>query len=235
MRFRISPRFFEKFPEAWVGVLVARDLDNRGEEGALVDLVRAAQEDLLERIHGGVLTEHPRIACWREAYRAFGAKPKKHPSSIESLARRSLKGEPLRSINKLVDLYNTISLRHLLPAGGEDLEKVQGDIELTLAGDGEAPVRLLGEREERAPRAGEVIYRDEVGSICRRWNWKEAERTKLTEETRHAVLVIESLPPVEPRELDAALEELAGLVLHHCGGTVTRYVLHRLATDVNLM
>jgi DNA/RNA-binding domain of Phe-tRNA-synthetase-like protein len=97
-----------------------------------------------------------------------------------------LNGATIGHINNLVSLYNTISLRHILPVGGEDLDRIVGDILLTRAGDDEPAVFLLGEKEARAPHAGEIIYKDEVGAICRRWNWKEADRTKLTQETRNA-------------------------------------------------
>ena len=131
----------------------------------------------------------------------------------------------LLSINPLVDLYNVVSLRHLLPVGGEDLEKVTGPIFLTFAGDDEPPVPLLGERRERPPYPGEVIYRDGVGAICRRWNWKEADRTKLTPGTRDAVLVIEALPPAGEAEVIAALEDLAGLIERFCGGQCSQHLL----------
>ena len=115
--------------------------------------------------------------------------------------RRTLKGEPIRPILPLVDIYNAVSLEHLLPVGGEDLDSIEGDLRLTRASESEPPVRLLGEAEERAPKPGEVIYTDDRGAICRRWNWKEADRTKLTESTRTAVLVLEALPPMTEYEL----------------------------------
>jgi DNA/RNA-binding domain of Phe-tRNA-synthetase-like protein len=121
-----------------------------------------------------------------------------------------------------------VSLRHLVPVGGEDLERTSGAIRLTFAGEDEPAVTLLGESVERPPHAGEVVYADDAGAICRRWNWKEADRTKLTPETRHAVLVIEALPPVEEPMLSAALDDLAGLIERFCGGELSR---HSLAPD----
>ncbi len=217
MKLSATPEFFELFPDASLAVVVARGIDNsrRGDEA---DLLRAAQANAPARLGGKPLTEHPRIHCWREAYRAFGAKPKDYPSSIENLLRRALKGEPLRSINPLVDLYNVVSLTHLLPAGGEDLDAIEGDIVLTRASAVEPAVKLLGESEEKAPKPGEVIYKDDRGAICRRWNWKEADRTKLTESTRNAVLVLEALPPILDSELEEAARELSRLVLVRCGG-----------------
>ena len=240
MRFRIAAKICEDFPEVRIGVVTARGLDNHGGDPAITKDVREAETALVESFREGHVTEHPRIASWREAYRKFGAKPKKHLSSIESLARRALKGDTLRSINKLVDIYNVVSLRHVVPVGGEDLDRIEGDIVLIRASESEAPVKLLGEAEERPPAAGEVIYSDDRGAICRRWNWKEADRTKLTEDTRRAVLVIESLPPVGPVapvgsiELERAIDELAELIQRHCGGETVATILNRERPETRL-
>lgn len=236
MEFRVSEDFFALFPEAIIAVITARGVDNhtRQEEvESLSRLLASAQKSLGERL-GSPLTEEPRIRCWREAYRAFGAKPKDNPSSIENLARRTVKGEPLRHINKIVDLYNFVSLSHFLPAGGEDLDRIQGDILLTRASEDEPKVRLLGESEERAPRPGEVIYKDELGAICRRWNWKESERTKLTEETTNAVLVLEAIPPVSREELEAAAAGLSRRLHESCGGDSTVILLDRHRSELDL-
>ena len=226
-RFLVTPEVFARFPDAVLGVIVARGLDNTGEHPEIPAGLRQEEARVRELFAGQPVTEHPHIAAWREAYRKFGAKPKDHPSSIENLVRRVAKGHALPRINPLVDLYNTVSLRFLVPAGGEDLDRTQGDVRLTLAGEGEAPVRLLGEPEERPPYPGEVIYKDDLGAICRRWNWKEADRTKLTPETRRAILVIEGLPPVGAEEIAEATGTLAALIHACCRGEMTTAILDR--------
>ena len=105
--------------------------------------------------------------------------------------------------------------------------RFEGDVELAIAGEGEPAVRLLGEPEARPPRPGEVIYRDRAGAICRRWNWKEADRTKLTPSTRNALLVVEGLPPVGRAEISEALAEAARRIRESCGGKVETAVLDR--------
>lgn len=168
------------------------------------------------------MAPHPAVAPWREAYRAFGIKPAKQRSSIENLLRAAVAGT-LRNINPLVDLYNTVSLRHFLPCGGEDLQAIRGAIRLTRAVGGEAFVPL-GSTEPQPPQPGEVIYRDDSGVICRAWNWREAERTKLTEQTSDAFLCIEALPPADER-LRAACADLASLVTAHLGGVSSGHLL----------
>lgn len=223
----VTDEIFERYPEVVLGVVTVHGIDNSGTGDALLGPLRHEEDRVRAALAGTQISEHPHIAPWRDAYRKFGAKPKDHPSSIENLARRVLKGQSVPHINPLVDLYNTISLRHLVPVGGEDLERVQGDVRLTLATDHEPPVHLLGEPEARPPKPGEVIYKDDLGTLCRRWNWKEAERTKLTAATRHAFLVIEGLPPVGRDLVTQAAEELAALVREHCGGEVAVALVDR--------
>lgn len=231
---RVTEEVFARFPEVVLGVVVARGIDNTGDGAGLAGPLRQEEERIRASLAGAQIAEHPHIAPWREAYRQFGAKPKDYPSSIENLARRVLKGWSVPHVNSLVDLYNTVSLRHLLPVGGEDLDRVQGDVLLTLATDQEAPVHLLGEPEARPPKPGEVIYKDDLGTLCRRWNWKEAERTKLTAETRNAVLVIEGLPPAGRELVERATGELAALIREHCGGEVAVSLIDRERPEAKL-
>jgi lysyl-tRNA synthetase class 2 len=220
MRFIIAPEIFQRFPGTIIGVVAAHDINNSIQNPAVAELLETTQKELKRELTSDMLQPHPHIAPWLEAYKSFGAKPKEYPPSVLNLAQRTLK-TGIKSINPLVDLYNVISLKYLLPAGGEDLDTINGDIQLTIAGDNEPATLLLGDKEPKVPVAGEVLYKDTVGAICRRWNWREADRTKLTQNTKHAFLVLEALPPVSKEIMGAALNELAMLVQKYCGGTVT--------------
>jgi DNA/RNA-binding domain of Phe-tRNA-synthetase-like protein len=228
VKFTIDPAIFDAFPDVNVGLVCFQTIENKQEIPEITTALRAAEADLPGHLGASTVVEHPHIHPWREAYRKFGAKPKENPSSIENLIRRILKGSPVSNINSVVDIYNLISLKYLVPVGGEDLDKIIGDVQLTFAGDSEAPVKLLGEPEARPPKPGEVIYKDDEGAICRRWNWKEADRTKFTLQTKNGILVIEGLPPVGREIIQMAITELSSLVQKHCGGTAQTAILNRM-------
>ena len=220
-RFHVDPSFWALFPEAVIGVVVARNLDNHRRPEHCGALLEVAARAAAARLGDEDLATHPAVAPWRNAYRAFGAKPAKFRSSIENLLRSARSGT-IRTINPLVDLYNTVSLRHFLPCGGEDLAAIAGSLVLTRAAGGQ-PFVPLGMSEEQPPQPGEVIYRDEAGVICRCWNWREADRTKLTPATTDAFLCIEGMPHAGVSEVQAACEDLAELVREHLGAvTLTR-------------
>lgn len=225
MNLIVEPQIFEQFPDTLLGVVVLHDINNKGDDASIGQLLRDAEKKAIENLGSTLIIEHPNIAPWREVYRKFGAKPKDYPSSIENLLRRISKGESVRHINKMVDIYNVISLKYFVPVGGEDLSKIQGNVLLTIAGENEKPILLLGEHEERPPYPKEVIYKDEIGTICRRWNWKEADRTKLTEETTDALMVIEGMLPIDKGIIQKAIADLAELIQKYCGGEIKSYIL----------
>ena len=234
MNLRIEPEIFEQYPDIILGVAVIRGINNRGNSSEIASLLREAEGSALGNLGSTPVVEHPLVVPWREAYRKFGAKPKECPSSIENLVRRISKGEEVRHINKLVDIYNIVSLKYFVPVGGEDVDKIEGDVLLTIAKEDEEPVILLGEKEARPPYPKEVIYRDDKGAICRRWNWKEVDRTKLTEATKNSCIVIEGLPPVDRGKIERAVDDLSGLIKKYCGGDVTTTVLDKRNPQVKL-
>lgn len=232
MKFKISSKIFEKFPELSVGVLVCKGINNQGVPEEVIRFIKGREKEIRTQFDSETLSQNPKISAWKEAYRAFGAKPKENKSSVESLYRRALKGEELRHINRIVDIYNYISLKYMVPVGGEDLDKIQGDVHLTIAEKDEASVLLLGDKEPRPPHEGEVIYKDEISAICRRFNWREADRTKFIEETKNAVLVVEGLPPVTKEEIEKILEEMKELLESFCGGEIHHFILNESNSEI---
>lgn len=232
MKFTINKQMFEKFEGLNLGIIIAKNINNTGTPEDILKNIKDKEKFIRENHKTETLSEHPKINCWRKAYSIFGGEPKKNKSSIEALYRRIISGEELRHINKLVDIYNFLSIKYMLPVGGEDLDKMKGNIELTFATKKEPPTSLLGDKEPRPPHEGEVIYKDEVSAICRRWNWREADRTKLTEETKNCILVIEGLSSTTKEGIEIVTKELKDLTEKYCGGELNYYILNKDKTEI---
>ncbi|MFF4256905.1 B3/4 domain-containing protein [Streptomyces sp. NPDC001663] len=180
------------------------------ESSALLD---EAAGRLAVRLDGHAPHEDPHMAAWREAYTAFGSKPSRTRNSAEALAKRALSEAGLPRINLLVDLYNAISVAHLIPVGGEDIDHIEGGMRLVRAtGDEDFVTVAGGEEVVEHPDAGEVVWRDDAGVTCRRWNWRQGPRTRLTEDTTSGIFLLESLAPMPVAEVEAAGAELAELL-----------------------
>ena len=213
------------FPDFVCGVVVCRGVNNSGESNVLTNLLREGESDVRRQFTLERLPDDPHFASWRRTYAAFGADPTKSKCSSEALARRVLKGSQMRHINKLVDAYNYLSLKYRTPVGGEDLASMGGNrIELKIA-DGQEHFVALGEADSEPVDAGEVVYAAGNEVLCRRWNWRESEITKLTEATKDAFLVIDALPPLTKDDVRRAAEDLAGLVSSECGARTAIFQL----------
>lgn len=223
MKISVHSEIFDRFPGLILGTIFVSGINNREPSLNLQQKIREIEEKIQQNYLSETLSKHPNIQAWRHAYSTFGAKPKKYKSSIESLLRMVLKGKELRSINTLVDIYNYVSLKHIIPLGGDDLNKVDGDITLCFACGDElfTPLNSI-ETEAKTVKEGEVIYKDEKEVLCRRWNWRECDKTKMTSETKNAVLVLEGLPPIKQEDIESAAEDLSVLVRHYCGGEVCK-------------
>ncbi|MDP3725338.1 MAG: B3/4 domain-containing protein [Nanoarchaeota archaeon] len=225
MKFIVTREIFERFPEFKAGVVIAKGIKHIGLPEEIKKKFREAEEELKRKFEElEAPSQHPNIRAWREAYRAFGADPGRYNPSNEALVRQVLKGRDLWGIHPIVDLYNYISIKYVLPVGGEDLDTLEGGLTLDFA-EGEEEFIKLGGEENDPPESGEVIYKDDRGVVCRRWNWREGERTKITKDTENAIIVIDTLPPTSEVELQKAIDELADLVSAHCGAkTETRLI-----------
>ncbi len=149
------------------------------------------------------------IAEWNEVYKAFGAKPKRTACSADALRKRVLRDGAIDPIDPVVDLYNAISIRYALPVGGENRAAYQGLPRLCIA-DGSEPFDIMkeGQLVFENPNPGEVIWHDDLGVTCRRWNWRQGIRTRLSASNSQMWFILESLPSMPLEALYAAGEEL---------------------------
>jgi DNA/RNA-binding domain of Phe-tRNA-synthetase-like protein len=219
LKYSISEEIFERYPGYCRGVVLAFDVRNReGSPAELIGLLREAEETVRSQLTIEGIAEHPRIKAWREAFKAFGAKPSEFRSSVEAMARRVLRHDQIPSINALVDIGNIISLQHLLPVGGHALDELSQDIELRYA-NGDEEFIPFGSTQIEHPLPGEVIFTEGNTVLTRRWTWRQANHTLTKPETHSIEFNLDRLPPVEIEEIHTAANQLMGLIGKFCGGT----------------
>ena len=221
---QIHPEIFALYPGYCWGKVLCWDLDNGRPTDPADRLLRQAELAVRADPRLAEVATHPRIAAWRDAFSAFGARPSKFQSSVEALVRRARRGDELPAVSLLVGLYNAASLRHLLPVGGDDLARVEGGLHLRRAAGGEL-YHELGTGALDPPSPGEVIYADDAKVLCRRWCWRQGDDSKITPASRAVVLNIHGLPPATRPDVEAAARELAEQVPRLCGGQARWYLL----------
>lgn len=199
-RLAVAPEIHALRPDFAVLAIAVSGLANGGGDERSETWLREAEA--AARAAGGALPPH--VVSWQEAYRAFGAKPQRTASSVEALWKRAA-GPGLPRVNWLVDVYNAVSVAHGLPVGGEDIAHYHGPIRLVRA-TGAEPFDTVkdGQPANDPPSPGEVVWADDLGVTCRRWNWRQCTRTRLTESSTTALFLLERLAPLPLEALDAA-------------------------------
>jgi DNA/RNA-binding domain of Phe-tRNA-synthetase-like protein len=207
----------DAFPDHRVAVVVAEGLTIAPERPAALDALIAEREEAARaRWAATELAQIPGIAAWRAAYKGFGIKQTRYRSSVERLVKNVLAGRALARINAFVDLYNAVSLAHVLPLGADDLDKVTPPLAFRYARKTDSFVDMAeSDDEPEAPKPGEVVYADAAHVLCRRWNWRQDARTLITAATRRAVVTVQGNGA---GEVAAGAADLVDLIGKFCSG-----------------
>lgn len=207
-KFIVDKSFWEIFPEANVGVLLLDNVDNSGASSEnVIKLLKESNEEAKKHLTEAQLSQNLAISVWREAYQKFKTK-KGVRSSIEALLKRVEKGAGISTISPLVDIYNSASLKYGLPVGAEDIETFEGNLVLGVTA-GNDEFYALGDTENSSTLDGEVCYRDDKGAVCRCFNWRDGQRTMITENTKKAFVVIEYVNSERNEDIEKALKMIA--------------------------
>lgn len=179
-----------------------------------------------ERLKGELTTETLKeiksINATRRVYRACGKDPSRYRPASEALIRRMLLGKELYQRDTLVDLINLASIAYGYSIGGFDADKFVGDT-LTLG------IGREGEPYEGIGRGminihGLPVYRDAEGGVGTPTS--DHERTKMTLETTHLLVLINGYDGNEKRVLENALY-IQDLLRKYCQSNGGSYYLYR--------
>ncbi len=219
MFFSVERELFNLLPDLTIGVVVATGVDNSQPFAEIERLLVQAIDQVRRDVGTARAQEHPRIKPWRGAFSKLGISGSKFPSSIESMVKRILRGDPFPRINPLVDFYNAISLRHLVPMGGHDLDTFEGNVSLRFA-EGWEPFLPLGGGEQVIVPKGELVYRDDREVLTRNWVWRQCEKDKTTAKTRNIFIPIDVLGEIGPDCAKEIVQELTERVPRYFGGSI---------------
>ncbi|MFZ0325056.1 MAG: phenylalanine--tRNA ligase beta subunit-related protein [Actinomycetes bacterium] len=225
---RVDATVFALRPDYRAQLLAVDGLTPGPSDEASEALLRAAEASCRAALINQPVEQIPHVAAWREAYRSFGAKPQRTRNSLEALLRRAETSLP--RVNRLTDVYNAISVLHQVPLGGEDLTGYVGAPHLVRATGHETfDTTANGAAVVEHPVAGEVVWRDDSGVTCRLWNWRQARRTQLREDTAAALFVLDALAPMTAAALTTAADALVAELTHL--GPDVRVVRRLIAVD----
>lgn len=222
--FIVDKSFWELFPTAKIGVVLLSNYQNSEASPAeIVELLQDSNQLAKNYLPNPNFSENKVIQTYRQVYQKFKTK-KGARSSVEALLKRSQSDNPVRSINPLVDIYNAASLRFALPVGAEDIDTFVGDLKLTITQGGDE-FYLIGESENNPTLANELCYKDDKGAVCRCFNWRDGERTMITDQTKRAFIVIELIDEERVDDLIDALQFIETKAQYYLKAQTQRFIL----------
>lgn len=198
MYFEVEKKIFELFPGMRIVAIVADGISEIANEKIIREVLNRAWQSAGEAAKEyGNPQSHPYIKAWGERMKAVGVSRKKFPSSVEALVRRAGRGGDPVSISPIVDFYNSISLKYLVPAGGFDIDELRDDLLLRLSKKGDT-FHALDSTEKTEVFEGEVSYADGNVIITRHFVWKQSRHAILTPKSRKILFVSEILGELPP-------------------------------------
>ncbi len=227
----IDQEIFEKFPSFQRGIIIVSQMTNISSNKRIKKLLNKEIEEKMDQN----FMENDLVKAWDKVHLKFGSNPEQFPPSIKSLLARIAKGGGLSFINSAVALFNYISIKYLLPCGGDDVKRIEGNLRLGLAKGNEMFIPL-GTTDKESPEAGEVIYFDDktLKVMCRRWNWRNGDLTKISEATGKMVINLDGIEPASQSLIEQARDELANLLIEHCQAKLTTDLLNKDKPEIEI-
>ena len=218
------------FPDAQVNILFANGIDNHDTDDNYDErkkLLANATHEADKFLTNETFRLNPVVDQWRQAFQQF-KKRKVRAHQLRALLKRANQGRKFEPIEPLVDVYNSISLSYGVPVGIEDRNKIAGNLHLGVAKGGEA-FRPVGAEEDEPALAGKLFIMTMKVLFVVVLNWREAQRTMLTEDSQNVVAVMEAINPEQIERANEAMEELSKLINQYFGVNTSQ--VYRLTKD----
>ncbi|OGC47375.1 hypothetical protein A2713_00785 [candidate division WWE3 bacterium RIFCSPHIGHO2_01_FULL_35_17] len=166
----------------------------------------------------------PSLVSYRDLFRKSGTDFHSKRPSPEALLRRVIQGKGIYNINTAVDAYNLAVLESHIGLGGFDFDQISEPVVLRYSKDGEK-MKLLGDDDVTTTREGQVIYADSNGPITLDLNYRDIDKTKITEKTKNVILFADGGVGISEDDVMSALKKGAEYIQKFCGGTISKIVL----------
>src|SRR3989344_888313 len=214
--FSIDPKVKEAYPSVSVGIALIKGISVSKTNSELqeeIDKFSDEQKNLTTEVLGS----YPEILSYRRLYKEMGIDwHSKRPGPEELLRRVALK-KGLYSINNCVDAYNLVVMRNRISVGAFDADKVVFPTTLRFAEEGDEII-LIGNKEPVKYTAKELSYYDQKGGYNTDFNYRDAQRTMVTDKTKNAWINVDGIYDTTPEKVQKTLDEALDLILKYCGG-----------------
>ncbi|QQG44753.1 MAG: lysine--tRNA ligase [Candidatus Roizmanbacteria bacterium] len=216
--FSINPNFAEKFPSVIIGIAIIKNVNISKNNPELEKEIKKFI-DSQSSLTNDIISSYPEIQSYRRIYKETGIDWHSRRPSPEALLRRIAQKKGLYQINTCVDAYNLVVMKNRVSSGAFDLDKIIFPTELRFAKTGEE-ILLLGDKEPTQYKKGEAAYFDQQGGYNIDFNYRDAQRTAVTENTKNLLVNIDGVYGIDRSYVEKNLKETIEIIQKYCGGKV---------------
>lgn len=191
------------------------DFDNKELSKEYKAFRDAKEKELIEN-HRLIETD-PILFGFHKLHENLGISKRKNIPASENLIRLLEKNQSLHPLNKVVDLYNLISIESGLCLGAHDLENVVGNVTLRML-HGDETYIPLGMNEPCKVKITEYAYCDDANDVLCRLEVRQVNKTKVTEDTKSAFFIVQGNMNTSDEYLIDVSKQLVDLITQFCGG-----------------
>lgn len=174
-------------------------------------------KELLTKYKNYDIKDDKVIEGFYELHNKVGVPRRKNLPASENLIKLLVKREDLVHINKVVDIYNIISIESKLPLGAHDIDKVSGNVTLKIT-DGTENFIPLGSEEKKAVGVGEYSFVDDDNDVICWLDIRQVDKTKVTESTKNVLYFIIGNEENTYEDLEKVANKIIEITIKYCGG-----------------
>ncbi|MFA6080865.1 MAG: lysine--tRNA ligase [Patescibacteria group bacterium] len=216
--FSIDQKVIQKYPSINIGIAVIKNISIKRSDPKLNEEINKFVQ-LQSDLSNEIISSYPEVLTYRKLYKEMGVDWHSRRPSPEALLRRISQKKDLYQINTCVDAYNLIVMKNRVSVGAFDYDKFHFPTVMRFPKEGEE-ILLLGDKEPTKFRSIELAYFDKSGGYNIDFNYRDAQRTAVTEETKDVLLNIDGIFDIDRQKVEKSLQESINMILKYCGGTV---------------
>jgi DNA/RNA-binding domain of Phe-tRNA-synthetase-like protein len=214
MRIEVDQEVSKAYPDLELVVRVVDGLSVVRERKDLEQHKRNLEEAMRTEETADGIKDEPRVRAYRDFFWSLGIDPTKIRPAAEALVRRVVNGRPLPTINTAVDAYNVASVETRVAFGAFDVARLHGDMTMRYAKEGE-PFMGIGMGKPKVLDGKELVI-DDGEELVAIYPYRDADASKLTEDTEASVVLGCGVPGLWGRELMEATERASELLVRYC-------------------
>ncbi|WP_027430542.1 B3/B4 domain-containing protein [Lachnospira multipara] len=196
---------------------VIKGVDNSKDSKEWQKLRQEKIEELLKKYENLDVHQDPILEGFNIIHDKVGVKRRKNIPASENLIKLLKKNKDLFYINKLVDIYNIISLESKLALGAHDIDHVDGNVTLRFT-DGTEKYQPLGQSEAGLSAPHEYSYCDDSNEVLCRCEIRQVSKTAVNENTKNVFYIVQGNEATDDNYLIEVANKIIDITTKYCGG-----------------